>query len=239
MSQATNFTPDAPVRCKDFKIGCIGAGMIMAECHFAAYKEAGFPVVAIASRTKANAEKVARALGHCQSPRHAAATDRGQVGRDRRSRLSRRTSSRALIRARAEAAACEGDPRPEAARAVARRSDQAARRGGSRGQDPLGQSEHALRPVDARAEADPGQPATSAPSCSPRSTCMRFRTGSRFCEDYDRLTLSNMSVHHLDALRFLFGDPEDDHHARRARTRARPSIIRTASPSRPCAFPPA
>ena len=38
MSQATNFTPDAPVRCKDFKIGCVGAGMIMAECHLAAYK---------------------------------------------------------------------------------------------------------------------------------------------------------------------------------------------------------
>ena len=29
-----------------------------------------------------------------------------------------------------------------------------------------------------------------------------------FLEDYDRLTLSNMSVHHLDVLRFLFGDPD-------------------------------
>ncbi|MEM7443473.1 MAG: Gfo/Idh/MocA family oxidoreductase, partial [Pseudomonadota bacterium] len=30
-----------------------------------------------------------------------------------------------------------------------------------------------------------------------------------FLEDYDRLTLSNMSVHHLDVLRFLFGDPDE------------------------------
>ena len=45
--------------------------MIMAECHLAAYKEAGFPVVAIASRTKASAEKVAEALGHPERPRHA------------------------------------------------------------------------------------------------------------------------------------------------------------------------
>ena len=30
-----------------------------------------------------------------------------------------------------------------------------------------------------------------------------------FLEEYDRLTLSNMSVHHLDVLRFLFGDPEE------------------------------
>ncbi|MFC5857241.1 Gfo/Idh/MocA family protein [Agromyces flavus] len=30
-----------------------------------------------------------------------------------------------------------------------------------------------------------------------------------FLEEYDRLTLANMSVHHLDVLRFLFGDPEE------------------------------
>lgn len=30
-----------------------------------------------------------------------------------------------------------------------------------------------------------------------------------FLKGHDRLTLSNMSVHHLDALRFLFGDPEE------------------------------
>ena len=51
------------VRTKEYRIGCVGAGMIMAECHLAAYKEAGFPVVAIASRTKANAEKVAKRWG--------------------------------------------------------------------------------------------------------------------------------------------------------------------------------
>ena len=29
-----------------------------------------------------------------------------------------------------------------------------------------------------------------------------------FLQDYDRLTLLNMSIHHLDCFRFLFGDPE-------------------------------
>ncbi|MER9462060.1 Gfo/Idh/MocA family oxidoreductase, partial [Mesorhizobium sp. M0387] len=53
------FEPDVKVRTKEYRIGCIGAGMIMAECHLAAYAQAGFPVVAIASRTKASAEKVA------------------------------------------------------------------------------------------------------------------------------------------------------------------------------------
>lgn len=30
----------------------------------------------------------------------------------------------------------------------------------------------------------------------------------KFLEDYDRLTLLNMSIHHLDIFRYLFGDPE-------------------------------
>ena len=30
-----------------------------------------------------------------------------------------------------------------------------------------------------------------------------------FLRGYDRLTIANMSVHHLDALRYLFGEPED------------------------------
>src|SRR3954463_13273107 len=59
MAKAIKFEPDVKVRTNSYKIGCIGAGMIMAECHLAAYKEAGFPVVAIASRTKAHAQKVA------------------------------------------------------------------------------------------------------------------------------------------------------------------------------------
>ncbi|TIS80967.1 MAG: gfo/Idh/MocA family oxidoreductase, partial [Mesorhizobium sp.] len=50
-----DFEPDVKVRVKEYRIGCIGAGMIMAECHLAAYAQAGFPVVAIASRTRTNA----------------------------------------------------------------------------------------------------------------------------------------------------------------------------------------
>ena len=44
MADAKGFTPDPPIRSRDLRIGCVGAGMIMAECHLAAYREAGFPV---------------------------------------------------------------------------------------------------------------------------------------------------------------------------------------------------
>ena len=57
---AAELRPDPEVRTKEFKIGCIGAGMIMAECHLAAYADAGFPVVAIGSRTAAKAAEVAK-----------------------------------------------------------------------------------------------------------------------------------------------------------------------------------
>jgi glutamyl-tRNA reductase len=57
------FEPDVTVRAQQFRIGCIGAGMIMAECHLAAYKDASFIVAAIASRTASKAEAVAQRWG--------------------------------------------------------------------------------------------------------------------------------------------------------------------------------
>ena len=45
---------------KDWRIGCIGSGFIMNDCHLAAYRKAGFNPIAIASRTKENASKCAR-----------------------------------------------------------------------------------------------------------------------------------------------------------------------------------
>src|SRR3954465_14665508 len=63
MAGANGFQPDVEVRTRKYKIGCVGAGMIMAECHLAAYKEAGFQVAAIPSRTKHHAAQVAECWG--------------------------------------------------------------------------------------------------------------------------------------------------------------------------------
>ena len=48
---------------KDFRIGILGSGFIVKECHLVAYRKAGFNPVAIASRTRANAEKAAQKHG--------------------------------------------------------------------------------------------------------------------------------------------------------------------------------
>ena len=51
--------PPIPNR-KNWRIGCIGAGFIMDDCHLVAYKDMGFNVVGIASRTIESAKKVAK-----------------------------------------------------------------------------------------------------------------------------------------------------------------------------------
>src|SRR5256885_1705330 len=46
-------------RRKDFRIGCLGAGFIMRDCHLVAYRQAGFNPVAIASRNPETARAAA------------------------------------------------------------------------------------------------------------------------------------------------------------------------------------
>lgn len=53
-----DFRPRLPRR-RDHRIGCIGAGFIMRDCHLVAYRQAGFNPVAIASRDPARAGAVA------------------------------------------------------------------------------------------------------------------------------------------------------------------------------------
>ncbi|SHE38828.1 Predicted dehydrogenase [Seinonella peptonophila] len=54
--------PEMP-KNKSFRIGCIGAGFIMRDCHLIAYKEAGFNPYAIASRTFETAKSTAELRG--------------------------------------------------------------------------------------------------------------------------------------------------------------------------------
>ncbi|RAP76001.1 Gfo/Idh/MocA family protein [Paenibacillus montanisoli] len=54
----TIIRPELPKR-KDYRIGCIGSGFIMRDCHLVAYRDAGFNPAAIASRTYENAKEVA------------------------------------------------------------------------------------------------------------------------------------------------------------------------------------
>lgn len=53
-----NYRPALPRR-KDWRIGCVGSGFIMRDCHLVAYRNAGFNPIALASRNEASAKEVA------------------------------------------------------------------------------------------------------------------------------------------------------------------------------------
>ncbi len=206
MIDVNGFAPDPKIRVRDYKIGCVGAGMIMAECHLAAYKEAGFPVVAIASRTKANAARVAERWDipavH-DRPKDLIADPNVEIldlafPPDQQPDIVRKALAAPNIKAilvqkplalSLEEAIALRDEATKAGKIVSvnqnMRYDQSMRvlkqiiDSGALGEVVFAQiNMHAI------------------PHWQP------------FLEQYDRLTLSNMSVHHLDVLRFLFGDPE-------------------------------
>ncbi len=202
-----DFEPDHPVRCRDYAIGCVGAGMIMAECHLAAYAEAGFSVAGIASRTRAHAERVAERWSlpavH-DTPEDLIADPRVEI----------------------VDIACPPDVQPDIVRAALRQPHVL----GVLAQKPLALSlEEALA---LRRDADASGKILSV------NQNMRYDQSMRvlkqivdagelgevvfaqidmhaiphwqgYLAGYDRLTLANMSVHHLDVLRFLFGEAEE------------------------------
>src|SRR5438105_5960090 len=72
-----DYRPRLPRRM-DFRIGCIGAGFIMRDCHLVAYGQAGFNPVAIASRDPSHAQAVAteRGIPRCYATRAELLADR-------------------------------------------------------------------------------------------------------------------------------------------------------------------
>lgn len=207
MTDAMGFQPDPPVRSKDLTIGCIGAGMIMAECHLAAYHEAGFMVGAIASRTPEKAAAVAKRWGI----------------------PTVHPTPEALIADPSIAVldiAYPPDQQPALIYAALKQPHIKAI---------LAQKPLALTLADAIALRDAAQAAGKVLSVNQN---MRYDQSMRvlkqiidrgdlgeivfaqidmhaiphwqgFLAGYDRLTLANMSVHHLDVLRFLFGEPTE------------------------------
>ncbi|VTR95536.1 oxidoreductase : Putative dehydrogenase OS=Singulisphaera acidiphila (strain ATCC BAA-1392 / DSM 18658 / VKM B-2454 / MOB10) GN=Sinac_1916 PE=4 SV=1: GFO_IDH_MocA [Gemmata massiliana] len=53
-----NYKPTLPRRL-DWRVGCVGSGFIMRDCHLLAYRNAGFNPIAIASRNETTAKEVA------------------------------------------------------------------------------------------------------------------------------------------------------------------------------------
>ena len=199
--------PDVEVRTRTYKIGCIGAGMIMAECHLAAYTQAGFPVVAIASRTSANARKVADrwSIPTVHETPEALIEDATveivdlAFPPDQQPALVRHALKQPHIKA-----ILAQKPLALSLDEAIRLRDEAAKAGKILSVNQNMRYDQSMRVlkqlIDAGALGD---------IVFAQIDMHAIPHWQPFLADYDRLTLSNMAVHHLDVLRFLFGDPDE------------------------------
>ncbi len=214
MTDALGFEPDVAVRCRDYAIGCIGAGMIMADVQLAAYQEAGFPVVAIASRTQARAAAVAQRYGipTVHATPEALIDDPAieildiAYPPDQQPALMRRAFARPHIK---------GNPGSEAAGARSRRGPagcvtkrkQSGKIVSVNQNMRYDQAMRVLKQILDRGDLGRVVIATIEMRAIPH--------WQGFLAEFDRLTIANMGVHHLDVLRFLFGEPHEIYTAAR------------------------
>ena len=199
--------PDPPIRTRGRAIGCIGAGFIMADVHLAAYANAGFPVVAIGSRDPAKARAVAE---RWKIPTAHATPE--EVIADQSVRildiaypphLQPDLIRTALRQPHIEAVLAQKPLATDYATAAALVGEvEAAGKLLSVNQNMrYDQSMRVLKQLLEAGELGKPVIATIEMRAIPH--------WQAFLAEYDRLTLLNMSIHHLDVLRFLFGDPSD------------------------------
>jgi predicted dehydrogenase len=201
-----DYRPHLPPKT-DYRIGCIGAGFIMRDVHLEAYARAGFRVAAIASRTPEHAREVAavRGIPRVYATYQELLADRSveivdiAFPPDRQLEVIREAVRHADhirgILAQKPLALGSAEAR-EIVGLCARAGVTLAVNQNMR----YDQSMRALKDLLVRGVL--GQPAIATIE-------MRAHPHwQQFLEAYDRLTILNMSIHHLDVFRFLFGEPE-------------------------------
>ena len=200
---ARDLLPRAPAR--RHAIGCIGAGFIVRDVQLVAYRDAGFDVAAIASRTPAHARAVAELRGvpvayddvHelLDDPRieivDVAVPPHAQLdvvrAAVRRPHLKGILAQKPLAPTLADAA--------EIVRLCERAGVRLAVNQNMR-------FDHGVRALKTLLDRGAlGEPvlATIEMRAVPH--------WQDYLAEYERLTLLNMSIHHLDAFRYLFGEP--------------------------------
>ena len=197
--------PNLPPKT-DYQIGCVGAGFIMKDIHLVAYAEAGFDVVAIASRTPAHARAAAEEHGigtvH-DTWRELLDDPRVEIvdiafPPDQQLEIVREAAKRphvkGILAQKPVAFTLE-----EAVEMV-RICDEAGVKLGVNHNMRYDQSMRALKALLDEGKLGEVVVAEIVMNARPH--------WQDFIKPYGRIALLNMSIHHLDAFRYLFGDPE-------------------------------
>jgi predicted dehydrogenase len=209
----TVFAPDVAIRARSQRIGVIGAGMIVSEVQLAAYAVAGFDVIAIASRTESKAAAVAERYGigtvHA-TPLELIDDERVQLldiafPPDQQPELIRYALTKPHIRG----ILAQKPLALDLAESILLR-DEAAAAGKILSVNQNMRYDQSIRVLSQILSA--GELGTPVLATIDMRAVPHWQA---FLSEYDRLTLANMSVHHLDTLRFLFGDPTEIYTAAR------------------------
>ncbi|MBK1664307.1 oxidoreductase [Rhodospirillum rubrum] len=193
-------------RRKDFRIGCVGAGFIMRDCHLVAYGKAGFTPYAIASLDRAQSAEVAalRAIPKVydhwrevvRDPEveildiavppdqqlaivEEAVKERGHI----RGILAQKPLAMTLAEARRIVELCEGAGIPLGVNSNMRYDQSIRALKSLLDHGVLG--ERVLATIEMRA----------------------IPHWQDFLRKYTRIEILNMGIHHIDTFRHLFGDP--------------------------------
>ncbi len=198
--------PNLPAKT-DYKIGAIGAGFIMRDIHLVAYQEAGFDVVAIASRTPDHARAAAelRGIGRVHETWQELLADEEieildiayppdqqlgvireavEQGGHLKGILAQKPLATNLDDAKTIVRLCEEAGIPLSVNQNMR----------------YDQSMRALKTLLDRGYL--GEPVMAQITMHARPHWQEF------VRDYERVAILNLSIHHLDVYRYLFGEPE-------------------------------
>ena len=197
--------PNLPPKT-DYRVGCIGAGFIMKDIHLVSYAEAGFDVVAIASRTPAHARAAAEEHGigtvH-DTWRELLDDTRVEIldiafPPDQQLEIVRQAVKRPHIKGilAQKPVAFTLEESVEMVRVC----DEAGVKLGVNHNMRYDQSVRALKALLDEGELGGAIVAEIVMNARPH--------WQDFIKPYGRIALLNMSIHHLDAFRYLFGDPE-------------------------------
>jgi len=189
---------------KSYKIGLIGAGFIVKECHIPAYRKAGYPIAGIASRNGESAVSVAEQL---QLPRAYASLD--EMLADPEVEVVDIAvpphEQPAVIRKAAKAGKHILAQKPLAANlSEAYQIVQLCKEAGVKiAVNQNGRYDPAIQAAKSLLERGyVGKPVLATIE-------LRFQPHWQpYQLDYERLMFLFMSIHHLDQFRFLFGMPE-------------------------------
>ena len=197
--------PEKPEKT-DYRIGCIGSGFIMRDCHLVSYRNAGFNPAAIASRTRSHAQETAdrhnieKVYGTWQELLKDETLDMIDIAYppDQQPEIVelavKNPGVKGILCQKPLAMDLEG------ARKIAGLGEEYGKKIAVNSNMRYDQSMRALKKL-----LDLGELGEPVIATIEMRAIPHWQT---FLKEYDKLEIFGMGIHHVDIFRYLFGDPE-------------------------------